>query len=95
MSEKTHAFIKTIINKNIKVEEKIKYRYDVIYNKKTIAIILCEDNNDFVYLIFDIQRYLNPFEKSCDIFDYYNTHYKRERKKCLYYIKKEINKYRN
>lgn len=91
MSEKTKAFIKTIINKNIKVEEKINmYRYDIIYNKKIIAIILCENENDCIFLIFDIQKYLNPFEKSCYIFDMYNTHYKKERKKCLYYIKKKI-----
>lgn len=94
MSEKTIKFINNIVNKNIKIEETINiYRYDIIYNNKIIGIILCENNNDYIYLIFDVDRYLKPFNKSYDIFGYYNTHDKKERKKCLYYIKKEINKH--
>lgn len=93
---KPQIFINKLINKNINIKEMIKYyRYDIIYNNEIIAIILCEDRNDCIFLIFDVKNYLMGFNVEYDIFGYYNTYECEQRKECLDYIEKEINKYKN
>lgn len=95
MTEKTKKFIEYIISKNILVKEVVyNFRYDILFKDRLIAIILCEDKNDCIYLIFDIKNYLMEFNTRYNIFGYYNIHEKIEKRKCIHYIKKEINKHK-
>lgn len=84
-----------LYQKKIPVKEVIKsFRYDIVINNIIIAIILCENRNDFIFLIFDVKRYLTDCCCEYEIFGYYNVYKRSERRKCLNHIKKEINKYK-
>lgn len=85
MSSKTLKFINYIKNyENIEIQEIYNlFRYNIKYRNNIIGIILCENNNDYIYLIFDVK---------CEniINGYYNTHFIKEWIKCIKHIKKQI-----
>ena len=96
MTEKTKKFIQYLKTLNfIDIEEKDNnYEHYIIYENKIIGIILHEYGNDFIYLIFDVLSYISTVKNSYDIFGYYNTHFKKQKKECIYFIKKELQKYK-
>lgn len=90
MTEKTNKFIKYLKEyKKIDIRNDIdNYQYDILYNSDKIAIILCEDGNDYIYLIFDINSYFN--NKCINVEGYYNTHILDDKIQCLSDIKNRI-----
>lgn len=95
MTKNVKIFINNMYkNKIININKKNNYRYDIKHNNIILAIILCEDGNDCICLIFDVKRYLLNFNIEYHIFGYYNTFYKEEREECIKYIKKELNRFK-
>lgn len=93
MTENVKKLINNIYkNKKININKKYNYRYDIKHNNIIFGIILCEDGNDYICLIFDVKRYLMSFNTEYHIFGYYNTFYPKEREECINIIEKKINK---
>jgi hypothetical protein len=90
MTEKTSKFMKYLKEcKKMDIRNIDNYRYDILYKKNKIAIILCEDGNDYIYLIFDINRYFK--EQSFNVKGYYNTHVLDDKIQCINDIQNKIN----
>lgn len=93
MTENVKILINNIYkNKNININKKYNYRYDIKYNNIILGIILYENGNDCICLIFDVKNYLMNFNTKYHIFGYYNTFYSEKREECINVIEKKINK---